>query len=241
MDEKQRKAYDAKLSARRLHQQRKAGLDAKTKAHRDSMSKIEYSRHLLSLVLEERERTAKRQKTEHQAAQHDLDAEIRKLREEGLRKIEEENRRRQKEVEEMKKEQRKKECQIIVSCEDASDVPSEARLRSILQGYGNIVSLLQKGKLAIAEYDKPESAAKAISALNKHPVYNYSVKSSAGPEAMRKYDSVVQTATAHGYNTVTVGGHSADVQESRESMYQAHLDFERQILLQMGFDPDQQK
>lgn len=155
-DPVQRKAYDAKLAARKLHKKRKAAQDATTRSLRDA--------------LEAREREAKRQKREGEEEQIDLNKEIQRLREEGLRKLEEEKQRREKQAAEVifglllylfhqvRKEQRKLESQIIISWENSKDSPSEAKLKSILQGYGNISSLLVSKSKAVAEFESPESA-----------------------------------------------------------------------------------
>lgn len=168
-DTTQRKSYDAKVAARKYQKKRKLESDAKTRGFRDGKTPDIYFAHLRK-ALEEREERLKKQRQEGEKDQIDLNAEIQRLREEGLRRIEEENRRREKELEMARKEQIKKESQVIVSCENTSEQPSEARLRSILQGYGNLIDLLMVNNKAIAEFDRPESA---VCFHNPHLSYSF--------------------------------------------------------------------
>jgi len=82
-DPAKRKTYDSKRKAKEIHLKRRHDADAKTKKFRDD--------------LEERERQHKRQKQQNQE-NIELQKEINRLREEGLRKIHEEKERHEQEA-----------------------------------------------------------------------------------------------------------------------------------------------
>lgn len=83
----------------------------------------------------------------------------------------------------------------------------------------------------------------AINSLHEHPAYHYLVKSRASPEAMKKYElKVAEETNTKGLGPRYVGEtRKTESSESRDAMFQSHLDFEAQILEQMRQFQNQQE
>ncbi|XP_065061877.1 dnaJ homolog subfamily C member 17-like [Rhopilema esculentum] len=157
-DKKAKAAYDAVLKAKELARLRTQALDAKRKKFKQD--------------LEAREASASQEKEDGAKAKHDLEEEIRRLREEGSKLLKEEQefirtqlaKERKEKIEENITPKLKVKWKVYKGDHDNGGY-NEVVLRDLFEKYGNVIDVLisaKKNGLGIIEFQKSSQALIAM-------------------------------------------------------------------------------
>jgi len=208
-DEKQRAEYDRKHAATLLRAKRKRDLD-------DKSSK-------LRTELEEREEKVKRRKKEQENEKMDLQKEIEKLREEGLRKLrEQEAKQRAENEEEQKKKDQLQRTLKVKWNKGTESTHTKESIQKLFGAFGSIQTILVKGEHAVIVFDHVQPAITAERTMNNHPVFNFTVIL-----ANKESGTQPQNGSLIDLSPEDDGG------ENEQAVIKAHEDFEAQVLAQL--------
>jgi len=216
-DTAKRAAYDGKHKARKLRAKRKRDLDDKSRKFRDE--------------LDAREQEAERHKRNEDDTRTSLAQEIARLRDEGLRRI------REQEAKERAKQEeaRKKKDQLHRTLKlkwGAGHMFTKEELHKLFGAFGTLEHILvgTKGDRAVIVYENIQPAITSERAMHKHPMYKF--------EAVLAYKEFLDTNTD---GAEEIGMEYPENQDmparstvgTSQDMLKSHADFEAHVLAQL--------